>query len=84
MKGKGDHVMAIDPMFIDCPACGLPAEILDLYRVQSTEGPLESARVGCPRGHWFNGLLEVLVRNEPVRTLSAGMGLVPGRRASGY
>lgn len=56
-------------MFIDCPAyldrngivrCGLPAEIEGRYTVRSTDGPLESAKIHCPRGHWFNGPLESL------------------------
>jgi hypothetical protein len=56
-------------MFLDCPAymdkqgalrCGLPAEVEGRYTVRSTDGPLESARIRCPRGHWFNGPLESL------------------------
>ena len=55
--------------FVSCPSyldnrglarCGLPAEIQDHYVVQSTDGPLESARVLCPRGHAFNGSIESL------------------------
>jgi hypothetical protein len=51
-------------MFLDCPAyldrsgtarCGLPAEIEGRYTLASTEGPLEAAKIRCPRGHWFNG-----------------------------
>ena len=56
-------------MFLDCPAymdaqgakrCGLPAEIQDRYLASSTDGPLESAKIRCPRGHWFNGPIEFL------------------------
>jgi hypothetical protein len=56
-------------MFLDCPEyldaqgaarCGLPAEVEDRYTVESTDGPLESARIRCPRGHFFNGPLESL------------------------
>lgn len=55
--------------FLDCPAyldrqgvrrCGLPAEVRDRYPVRSTDGPLECARIQCPRGHWFNGPVESL------------------------
>ena len=51
-------------MFVDCPAyldnsgsvrCGLPAEVEGRYTMRSTDGPLEGARIRCPRGHWFNG-----------------------------
>jgi hypothetical protein len=54
-------------MFLDCPAyldatgasrCGLPAEVEQRYAVTSTDGPLESVRIRCPRGHWFNGPVE--------------------------
>ena len=56
-------------MFLDCPAymdqngsvrCGLPAEVEGRYLMRSTDGPLESARIRCPRGHWFNGPVESL------------------------
>ena len=51
-------------MFLDCPAyldedgdtrCGLPAEVRRRFTVASTDGPLESAMIRCPVGHWFNG-----------------------------
>ena len=56
-------------MFVDCPAymnqtgsvrCGLPAEVQGRYVMRSTDGPLESARIRCPRGHCFNGPVEPL------------------------
>ena len=79
---------------VDCPAflghdgatrCGLPAEVEARYIVRSTDGPLESARIRCPRGHWFNGPIESLSAPDPTmrtprpsRTLSrAGRGVVP-------
>ena len=55
--------------FVDCPAymdehgavrCGLPAEIQCRYTMTSTDGLLESAKIQCPRGHWFNGPIEFL------------------------
>jgi hypothetical protein len=61
--------MNTDVMFLDCPAymdkrgamrCGLPAEVEDRYTVRSSDGPMESAKIRCPRGHWFNGPVEFL------------------------
>ena len=61
--------MRTEVMFLDCPAymdrhgavrCGLPAEVEEWYAIRSTDGPLESAKIRCPRGHWFNGPLESL------------------------
>lgn len=56
-------------MFMDCPEymdakgivrCSLPAEVEYRYLQQSTDGLLESAKIRCPRGHWFNGPVECL------------------------
>jgi hypothetical protein len=56
-------------MFMDCPEwmdkhgdvrCGLPAEVESRYTFRSTDGPLEGAKIRCPRGHWFNGPVESL------------------------
>jgi hypothetical protein len=61
--------MEISVVFVDCPGymdkhgaarCGLPAVVEDRYIMTSTDGPLESARIRCPRGHYFNGPLESL------------------------
>ena len=66
--------MDTDAIFMDCPAymdehgavrCGLPAEVKDRYAVRSSDGPLESARIRCPRGHWFNGPVESLIWDKP-------------------
>jgi hypothetical protein len=61
--------MQTDVMFLDCPAymdgqravrCGLPAAAEYWYTVESSSGPLESAKIRCPRGHGFNGPVEDL------------------------
>jgi hypothetical protein len=65
--------------FIDCPACGLPAEIEDLYCLRSTDGPVDSARIRCPRSHWYNGPLDTLIPDDKVRTLRGGMAWVTGQ-----
>ena len=61
--------MESEMMFVDCPAymdrrgaarCGLPAEVEYRYAVRSSDGPLESAKTRCPRGHWFNGPVDLL------------------------
>lgn len=57
-------------MFLDCPEyldrsgaarCGLPAAVECRYTVNSTDGPLESAMIRCPLGHFFNGPVELLL-----------------------
>jgi hypothetical protein len=78
--------MEASMMFLDCPAymdktgsirCGLPAEVEGRYLMRSTDGPLESARIRCPRGHWFNGPIESLAlpavtRQAPQQATAGG------------
>jgi hypothetical protein len=80
--------MGADVMFLDCPEyldrrgrfrCGLPAEVADRYALESTDGPLESVRIRCPRGHWFNGPLESLLRNDS-RPVAEQPGQAAGSR----
>ena len=61
-------------MFLNCPAyldsdgaarCGLPAEVGGRYIISSTDGPLESATITCPRGHHFNGPVGYLTMPQP-------------------
>lgn len=64
-------------MFLDCPEytdtggarrCGLPAEIQDRYVAAAAGGPLESVRIRCPLGHWFNGPVQLLaLPRQPAR-----------------
>jgi hypothetical protein len=65
-------------MFLDCPAymdaagvhrCGLPAAVEYRYAMGSTDGPLESAKIRCARGHCFNGPVDSLLWDKsPVKT----------------
>jgi len=61
--------MEVTMIFLDCPAylddertvrCGRPAEVSCRFTMRSTGGPLESAMIRCPAGHWFNGPIESL------------------------
>ena len=72
-------------MFMDCPEymdkhgavrCGLPAEVESRYTFSSTDGPLEGVKIRCPRGHWFNGPVELLALSRP-------QGAVVSRSADG-
>jgi len=60
-------------MFLDCPAwldpdgavrCGLPAEVRCRFTMRSTDGPVESAMIRCPAGHYFCGAIESLTCDQ--------------------
>jgi hypothetical protein len=42
------------------PGCNLPAEILDRAILESTDGPIEHARIACLGGHRFLMPIEML------------------------
>ena len=73
-----EEIVEGEAMLVDCPAflghdgarCGLPAEVEARYTFRSTDGPLESAKIRCPRGHWFNALIESLTALESRRDQS--------------
>jgi hypothetical protein len=79
-EGTQMNKFRLDVMFMDCPAyldkhgtarCGLPAAVEYRYTISSMEGLLESARIRCPRGHWFNGPVEALTWEKPQGTGTA-------------
>jgi hypothetical protein len=80
--------MKSQTMFLDCPAyldpggaerCGLPAEVQARYIMRSTDGPLESVKIRCLAGHWFNGPVECLtVPTDP----SSGQVAAPVHHAA--
>jgi hypothetical protein len=88
---NADNAMLM--MFLDCPAqldaevaarCGLPAQVGHRYVVASTDGPLESAMIRCPSGHWFNGPVEYLTWTDGAvhgPGKAAGDPASPSRRA---
>jgi hypothetical protein len=67
--------------YMDCPEykdaqgdvrCGLPAEVEHRYTMDSTNGPIESALIRCPLGHWFSGPVESLRWERPEAGPEAG------------
>ena len=46
-----------------CPDCGAPAEVLDRFVLESTDGPAEHLRVFCLARHHFMLPAEMLSRS---------------------
>ena len=38
---------------VGCPQCGQPAEVIDRFVLESTDGPAEHLRVSCLERHHF-------------------------------
>jgi hypothetical protein len=48
---------------VSCPQCGHPAEIIDRFVLESTDGPAEHVRVLCLARHHFMLPTEALTRS---------------------
>jgi hypothetical protein len=48
--------------FTTCPDCGAQAEVVDRFVLESTDGPIDHAKVRCIDGHWFLLPIEALAR----------------------
>jgi hypothetical protein len=82
--------MQANIMFLDCPAymdddgaarCGLPAAVEYWGTVESSSGPLESAKIRCPRGHGFNGPVEFLTVTSGGQPVCSNLVHKPANRA---
>jgi hypothetical protein len=64
--------MALDPLaaglerLVSCPACGLPAEILDRFSLASTAGAIAHIALGCFGGHFFRMAVDRLPAEVPL------------------
>ena len=55
-----DHYAAhaIRNMTSTCPTCRRPAQLIDLFTLQSTDGPARHAKVRCEGGHRYTLLID--------------------------
>jgi hypothetical protein len=53
---NNEYTSRID--LVGCPACTAPAEIVDRYVLESTDGPIEHATIVCAGRHRFTVLVE--------------------------
>ncbi len=70
------HIPA-DPL-LECPTCGLPAEITDRFTLDGVPTPVEHVKLVCVKRHWYtlpvdhpalaeSGQPQALVRNARER-----------------
>lgn len=53
-----------DPL-LNCPTCGLPAEITDRFMLDGAPGPVEHVKLVCVQGHWYTLAVDQLPPSEP-------------------
>jgi fatty-acyl-CoA synthase len=62
-----DNQLATGLDMVGCPACAAPAEVIERYVLESTDGPIEHATVLCTDRHRFTVLVERLRTPRPTR-----------------
>jgi hypothetical protein len=50
---------------VGCPECAAPAEVVDRFLLESTDGPLEHAIVTCTERHRFTVLVQRFATRTP-------------------
>jgi hypothetical protein len=48
-----DHTELRPGALVNCPTCGLPAEITDSFTLGGAPAPVEHVKVVCVRRHWY-------------------------------
>jgi hypothetical protein len=59
-----------DPL-LNCPACGLPAEITDRFVLGGVPTPVEHVKLVCIKGHWYTPPVDQLVFPRAHRALTS-------------
>jgi hypothetical protein len=81
MSNDKIHISA-EPL-VECPACGLPAEITDRFTLDGAPGPVEHVKLVCVTRHWFTIPVDMLRGAEEPgsRPTESGTSRDPGERA---
>ena len=64
---------------VDCPTCGLPAEITDRFVLGGAPGPVEHVKVVCVRRHWYTLPVDMLPVSAPASEHASTSGITRQR-----
>jgi hypothetical protein len=66
-------------VLVDCPRCGLPAEITDRFTLGGAPGPVEHLKVVCVRRHWHTLPVDMFPSSDPVSEHTGTAGITRHR-----
>lgn len=82
-KHEPDETNLVPGALVDCPTCGLPAEITDRFTLGVAPEPVEHLRVVCARRHWYSLPVDTFRVSAPLagpaRARGCDTGLASGR-----
>lgn len=73
---SGHDIQPLGEPLLECPTCGLPAEVTECFTLDSSDGHIEHVKLVCIRRHWCTLPVDFLsrggedgvTRTRPVRT----------------
>jgi len=60
---------------VDCPTCGLPAEITDRFALDGVPEPVDHVKVVCVRRHWYTLPVDMVPVSALVRERTSTSGV---------
>jgi hypothetical protein len=64
---------------VNCPTCGLPADITDRFTLGGAPGPVEHVKLVCVRRHWYTLPVDMLPVDAPVSEHTGNSGIARQR-----
>jgi hypothetical protein len=80
---SSDEIYIPADRLLECPTCGLPAEVTDHFKLGGAPEPVEHVKLVCVMRHWFTIPVDMLAGGTPARSApaEAGAGRDLGERA---
>jgi hypothetical protein len=80
MKHDNPDLTELAPgALVECPTCGLPAEITDRFTLAGAPGPVEHVKVVCVRRHWYTLPVDMFPVTAPVLENTSTSGTIGHR-----
>lgn len=64
---------------VNCPTCGLPADITDRFTLGGAPGPVEHVKLMCVRRHWYTLPVDMLPGKSPGARNTSNSGIARQR-----
>lgn len=78
-KYKRNNTESARGALVNCPTCGLPAEISDRFTLSGVPGPVDHVKLICVQQHWYTLPVDMLPMDAPVLEHTSNSGIARQR-----
>jgi hypothetical protein len=64
-SGHAPQILIPADLLLECPTCGLPAEITDRFTLNGVPTPVEHVKLVCVKRHWYTLPVDQLSAAQP-------------------